>query len=175
ARQFRRQNQMSYQPCQFSSSSRSQLDATNFPADGFGQFINEFDFARVFVRGGDLLAMLLQLMPQVVARRAVLAKDHECLHDQAADWIGFADDRCLDYGRMLDQSAFDLERPDAIAGTLDHVITPRTEVSDENHSLGLTVAIENRQARGSFPASEDFGIKRFAGTDAVAQFWKSIH
>src|SRR5439155_15047995 len=104
------------------SSPPAQLDPSDLAADRLGQFLDELDFTRVLVRRSDPLAVVLQLALKVLAGRSVTAQHHERLYDLTAHRVGLAHHGGFEYGRMLDEGAFDFERADAIAGAFDHVI-----------------------------------------------------
>ena len=55
-------------------------------------------------------------------RLVALREDDRRLDDLAAQLVGHAGDGALEHRRVLHQRALDLERADAVAGALDHVV-----------------------------------------------------
>ena len=61
--------------------------ALDLAADGLGQLVDELDDARVLVRGGRVLDVVLQLLVQLVGG-LVAAREHDRgLDDLAAGWL----------------------------------------------------------------------------------------
>src|SRR5579863_8688119 len=100
----------------------AQVDAANLAADGLGQVVDEFDFARIFVRGGDPLDVLLQFEHQRFALIDPRLASHERLDDRSAVGIGTGHDGRFHHGWMFEEGALDLERADTVAGGSNHVV-----------------------------------------------------
>jgi hypothetical protein len=77
-----------------------------------------------------------QVEAEVLAGPARLQRD-ERLDDLPGDRVGYADHSILDHGRVLHQHALDLERPDQVAGRLDHVVGPPDEPQPAVDVAGL--------------------------------------
>src|SRR5260221_2484907 len=80
----------------------AEIDAADLATDGLGQLGDEFDFARVFVRHGEPLDMLLEFARE--RRRGVKARrEHdERFDDLTAHKVRTADDGRLGNRRMLE-------------------------------------------------------------------------
>src|SRR5215471_6885105 len=65
---------------------------------------------------------LHDLVAKLRRRRVSGAQDHEGLDDLSSERVGNADRRGLGNRRVIQDGALDLERPDAVARTLDYVI-----------------------------------------------------
>src|SRR5918997_4202329 len=100
----------------------AKLDAPDLSARGFGEIWDEFDLARVLVRGGLALAEVLDLARQLAGGLVVLAEDHVRLDDAPSILVRGRDHSALDDGGVLYEDALDLERADAGAGGADHVV-----------------------------------------------------
>ena len=100
------------------------LHPTDFPADGLGKLIYKLDDTRIFVRGSDMLHVVLQLFDKGIAclTLIVAGKDNGCLYHLPADFIGHTGDGAFHYGRMGHQGAFHLKGADAVTGTLDDIV-----------------------------------------------------
>src|SRR5262245_49038455 len=101
---------------------RPQFQTPDFTTDSFGQLCQELYLARVFVRGSDLFAVLLQFVLEFLARSPVLAQHNEGFDDLPARRIGTPHDRGLHHRRMLDEGALHFERADAVTGALDNIV-----------------------------------------------------
>src|SRR5262249_44137985 len=100
----------------------AQLDAPDLAAHGLRQLGDELDLARILVRRGHALHMLLARAHQLVARGVARLEHDEGLHHLAAHGVGAGDHGRLDHRVMLEQRALDLERADPVAGGDDHVV-----------------------------------------------------
>src|SRR6266542_1902906 len=100
----------------------SQFDTPDLAADGLGELGEKLNLARVFVGGGHAFAVFLQFALEIGAGRVLPAQHHERLDDLTTHRVGLGHDRRFQHCGVLDQRAFDFEWPDAVAGTLDHVI-----------------------------------------------------
>src|SRR5918993_740980 len=132
----------------------AELDPPNLAARRFREVGDELYAARVLVRGGVRLAVVLNVLRQGVGRLVVLAHDDVSLHHAAPVLVRRGYDGALDYRGVLDQNALHLERPDAVAG-------------DEQGVLGLTVAVIARESVQLFPPLYDRWVQGLAGGDGV--------
>ena len=83
--------------------------------------------ARSDRRGQPLPREPHQFTPQVGRPFVIGVEGNERLHDLHGDRIGLANHARFSNGRVLDQCAFDLERPDKVTGRVDHVVRPALE------------------------------------------------
>src|SRR5262245_5283682 len=102
--------------------------------------------------------MLLDLLGERVARQESFAEHDEGLHDPATDQVGALDRRRFEHGRVTDQGGFNLERRDAIAARIDHVVVAALEpevavlVACEHVARVVPLAAEDlRSALGLVP------------------------
>src|SRR5439155_17912706 len=95
------------------------------------QIVDELDLSWVLVGRRDALHMVLNLLSQVFGGNMLRSQLDERLDDAATSGIRARHDGRLQDRRMCEQSAFDLEWADAIAGGNDHVVatTDKPEVS----------------------------------------------
>src|SRR5918994_3058046 len=100
----------------------AELDSPNLAARRFREVGDELYAARVLVRGGVRLAVVLNVLRQGVGRLVVLAHDDVSLHHAAPVLVRRGYDGALDYRGVLDQNALHLERPDAVAGRENNVV-----------------------------------------------------
>src|SRR5690348_12558847 len=89
---------------------------------GLGQPVYELDLPWVLVRCRDTLYVFLNLLGQEIAPKDSWAQNDECLHDLAAFDVRTADDRAFLHRHMLYDRILDLDRSDAIASGIDHII-----------------------------------------------------
>src|SRR5215510_1087043 len=101
-----------------------QFDAANFATDGLGQFRNELDLTRIFVGGGDALNVLLEFLYQLWGRLIARRQNNERLDNSATYFVGAGDNGRFGHGVVLDESALDLERTNAIPSANDHIVSP---------------------------------------------------
>src|SRR4051794_2876618 len=92
------------------------------------QFVREVDDARVLVRRGLALDVVLELGGQRLGGRDAVAQHDDRAHDAAALLVGRGDDRRLRHRGVGNQRGLDLERADAVAGGDDHVVEAALEV-----------------------------------------------
>ena len=96
--------------------------ALYFAGGGLGQFCDELDDARVFVRRGYALDVLLQFLFERVGGRIPGGEHDGRLDNLAAVGIGHAGDGTFDDGGMRNQRGLHLERADAVAARFIHVV-----------------------------------------------------
>ena len=124
AYQFCGSSIISFGECQvFSRSSCLQLVADDLAADGLGQLVAEFHDARVFVGRGVLLDVVLDFLFQLLRRRRC-PWSARCVALTTCPRISIrhGGDAAFEHVGQLHDDAFDLERPDAVAGGLDDVV-----------------------------------------------------
>lgn len=111
--------------------SGTELHPPRFSTNGFREFGNKLDFARIFIGGDKVFAVGLEFGNEVGGDVGGGAKNDEGLDDLATEGIGFADNGDIDDSRVFKKSAFDFERADAIAGAFDDVVlaTDKPEVA----------------------------------------------
>src|SRR5258708_20691654 len=107
--------------------SLSQFHSPDFAANGLWQLRKELDLTRIFVWRSDAFAMFLQLLLEPLAGEAVSTHYYNRLDDPSANRIGLAHHRGFYHHRKFDERALDLERANAVARALDHVIAPAYE------------------------------------------------
>jgi cystathionine gamma-lyase len=91
------------------------LDAPCFPADGLGEFRNEFHDARVLVGRGGFLHVVLELQFEGVGRDPALGENYRGFDHGAPVGFGYAGNGALKDGRVFVEGAFHLEGADAVA------------------------------------------------------------
>ena len=96
----------------------SQQSALNLAAGSLGQFIPENHDAGVFVGRGALLYVALDFFLEFLAAFLALHQHDAGLDHLAADGVRRGADAALQHVGQLHDDAFDLERPDAVAGGL---------------------------------------------------------
>src|SRR5215207_10478211 len=108
----------------------SQRRPAQLPARRARQRGGELDDARVLVRRGLGLDVLLQLAREPLGRIVSVAEHDDGADDAAALVVGGGDDRRLDDGGVSGEDRLDLERPDPVAGRDDHVVGAALEVQE---------------------------------------------
>src|SRR6476660_1912188 len=94
----------------------AKLDSTDLPAHRLRKVFDELDLARILVRSGDFLHVVLELFCQL-ARSAVSGPQlDECFDDASTHRIRARDDGRLEHSGMREKGALHLERSDTIAG-----------------------------------------------------------
>ena len=96
--------------------------AANFSADGLGKLVNELDHARIFVRRGVALDVILNLLFKLLARLIALGENDRRLYDLAADRVRRSRNGTFEDCGVRYQNALDLERTYAVAAGLDNVV-----------------------------------------------------
>ena len=120
--------------------------ALDLAGDGLGQFLHKFHDAGVLVGRGDLLDVLLQLLLELLAGQVALGEHDGGLDHLTALGMRYGGDGAFQYSRVGQQGAFHLERPDAVAGGLDHIVaaTDKVEVAVHiapSHIAGVVEAV----------------------------------
>src|SRR5437879_4329828 len=124
----------------------AQLGAPDLAADRLRQVGDELDLARVLVRSGHRLDVLLQLAGERLRRKVPGRQHHERLDDLAAERVRLADDGRLGDRGVLDQGGFDLEWPDPVRRTVDHVVGAA-------HEPEVAVVVHRRAVAGDVPVA----------------------
>src|SRR5712691_1638155 len=122
----------------------AQFDAADFATDGLGQFGDELDLTRIFVRCGDALDVLLEFLYQFRRRLIARRQDNERLDNGATYFIGAGDDGRFGHGVVLNEGALDLEGTDAIPGANDHVVSP-------THKPEIALGVSQTAVPGDVP------------------------
>src|SRR5215210_6615258 len=102
--------------------SLAQLDATDLAASRLGEVADELYMTRILVRGRVRLAVVLDLLRQLLRRLVVIANDYVRLDDASPVLVGHGHDGALDDRGMLDEDALDLKGSDAVTGREDDII-----------------------------------------------------
>jgi hypothetical protein len=100
------------------------FDTADFTADGLGEFVDELDKTGVFVGGGDVFDVFLQLMNKVVTDLVFIrgGEDDGGFDDLSAYVVRDTGDGTFHDGRMGHEGTLDFERADAVTGTFDNVV-----------------------------------------------------
>ena len=123
----------------------AKLRAPDLAARRLRELLDERDRAGVLVRRSDRFDMVLELDRQGLSRLVSRSDDDECLDDLTAIGIGYADHGALRHGRMLEQGALDLERPDAVCRRENHIV----RAADEPQ---VPLLVADRAVAGDVPA-----------------------
>src|SRR5918997_2309787 len=119
-----------------------QLDAPDLAARGLGELFYELDLARVLVRGGLALAVVLYLPDQVLAWLVVGGEDHERLDQVPPLFVGHSHYGALGDRRVAYEDVLDLERPYTVSGGENHVVRAPHEPEVAGLVPGRSVAGE---------------------------------
>src|SRR5207247_2255596 len=103
------------------------------------------DLTRILVAAEIGLDHLRDFFGQCVASLKARPQDDPRLDDLPAQDVSLTDDSGLSHRGMSQQSTFDLEWPDAVAGTLDHV-------ADATFEPEISVLVATGEVAGHYPA-----------------------
>ena len=100
----------------------SQLIPLDLAADGLGQLVTEDHHTGIFIWRGVGLDVILDLFFQLFGALGSLGQHDAGLDDLTAHLIRHGGNAAFQHVGQLHDDAFDLERPDAVAGRLDDVV-----------------------------------------------------
>ena len=132
-----------------------------------------------------MLAVVLQSAPGVIGRLMAVPQHDKRLDDLAPDLVGLADDGNIQDSRMRDQRTLDLERPDPVAGTLDHVVLapdePKIALRIPGGAVACQVPLPAEMLRGlvlAFPVfledSDRLAFPHADGGFALFAIWDRV-
>src|ERR687898_117990 len=122
-----------------------QLDAPDLADRGLGELFYELDLARVLVRGGLALAVVLYLPDQLLARLVVGGEDYERLDQVPPLFVGHSHYGALGDRRVAYEDVLDLERTYTVPGGENHVVRA-------SHEPEVAVLVPGRSVAGEIVA-----------------------
>ena len=139
-----------------------QQEALNFAGLRLGQCVDDRDLARRLVPPAGGPDQLDDLVGQLRRPGRAGPQHDERLDRLAAQRVGHADGRRLRHRAVPEDGAFDLERPDAIAGAFDDVVGAALEpeiavgvATAEIAGAGPAAALQRRGRRRVVPVAQE--------------------